>query len=153
MVVALNNEAELLSRAQAGDDRAFADLVGAHRAAIRAACAWITGSIGDAQEALQDTLVAAWPGIDQFRAEARFSMWLFRIASTAALAVVRHGRDVADVEIETASARRDLGEQVADADRLQCAPTDLLTRTPYWPSPPTNDPSASVPAAVTRNVQ
>ena len=116
-----DEETDLLSRARAGDEGAFADLISPHRAAVWSMCVRVTGSIDDAEDALQDTLVAAWRGLDRFRADARFSTWLYRIASNAALAVVRRRPQIANVETETVSARGDLGDQVADADRVQSA--------------------------------
>jgi RNA polymerase sigma factor (sigma-70 family) len=113
-------EAALLRRARAGDESAFATLARAHSNAAWAVCLRITGNRHDAEDALQDTLVAAWRGIGQFRSDARFSTWLFRIASNAALATVRRRpRDGDAVEVFAAGA--DPGDRVADADRVQTA--------------------------------
>ena len=114
------DEAVLVRGACAGDERAFVELVTANRAAVWAVCLRITGDPHDAEDALQDALVAAWRNISQFRADARFSTWLFRIASNAALAVVRRrARTVADMNV--ASFGGDPGDRIADADRVQTA--------------------------------
>ncbi len=114
------DEAVLVRRAGAGDERAFVELVSANRAAVWAVCLRITGDPHDAEDALQDALVAAWRNISQFRADARFSTWLFRIASNAALAVVRR-RTKTVTGMEAASFAGDPGDRIADADRVQTA--------------------------------
>lgn len=110
----------LVRDACAGDERAFVELVTANRAAIWAVCLRITGNPQDAEDALQDALVAAWRNITQFRSDARFSTWLFRIAANAALAVVRRrAKVVADTDLPMSGG--DPGDRVADADRVQTA--------------------------------
>ncbi|AZG46866.1 RNA polymerase sigma factor [Gordonia insulae] len=83
------DEAVLLMRARDGDQRAFADLASAHRNQIWAVCLNICGNPHDAEDALQNTLVAAWQNLHKFRGEARFSTWVHRIAANNALSVVR----------------------------------------------------------------
>lgn len=87
-VVGVDEEATLVRRAQALDEGAFVELVTANRGAVWAVCLPITGNPHDAEDAVQDTLVAAWRNIARFRSESSFSTWPFRIASNAALAVV-----------------------------------------------------------------
>ena len=63
---------------------------------VRAAwhvCLQITGNTHDAEDALQDTLTAAWQNLPKFRGDARFNTWLHRIAANAALAVVRRRKN------------------------------------------------------------
>ena len=114
------DEAVLVRGACAGDERAFVDLVTANRAAVWAVCLRITGNPQDAEDAVQDALVAAWRNIAQFRADARFSTWLFRIAANAALAVVRRRSKVV-AGIDFLGLGGDPGDRVADADRVQTA--------------------------------
>lgn len=114
------DEALLVRGARAGDEGAFVDLVAANRAAVWAVCLRITGNPQDAEDALQDALVAAWRNIAQFRADARFSTWLFRIAANAALAVVRRRSKVV-ADIDFLGFGSDPGDRVADADRVQTA--------------------------------
>ncbi|MCX2966192.1 RNA polymerase sigma factor [Gordonia aquimaris] len=83
------DEAELLVAARSGDQQAFADLVGAHRTHVWAVCLNICTNTHDAEDALQNTLVAAWQNLHKFRGEAKFSTWLHRIAANNALAIVR----------------------------------------------------------------
>jgi RNA polymerase sigma factor (sigma-70 family) len=114
------DEAAFVREACAGDERAFVELISANRAAVWAVCLRITGNPHDAEDALQDALVAAWRNITQFRADARFSTWLFRIAANAALAIVRRrAKTVDDVDLLAVGA--DPGDRIADADRVQTA--------------------------------
>ncbi len=94
MMAAQDDEASLLDRARLGSPQAFADLVSRHRGAAWGVCLRITGNPHDAEDALQNALIAAWHHLDRFRGDARFSTWLHRIAANAALAVVRSRRDI-----------------------------------------------------------
>lgn len=124
-VVGVGDEESLVRRARAGDEAAFSELITTHRRAVWAVCVRITGNTHDAEDALQEALVAAWRGIGRFRADSRISTWLFRIASNASLAVVRRRQEVADADVESASTGPDLGDRVADAERVQSALTKL----------------------------
>jgi RNA polymerase sigma factor (sigma-70 family) len=119
-VVGISEEAALVRRARAGDERAFVELITAHRSTVWAVCLRITGNPHDAEDAAQDALAAAWRNIERFRADARFSTWLFRIASNAALAVVRRRHDTVEINAEDCVGG-DLGDRVTDADRVQRA--------------------------------
>lgn len=122
-VVGVDNEAGLVRQARAGDGDAFVELIGTHRNAAWAVCLRITGNPHDAEDALQDTLVAAWRNIAQFRSDARFSTWLFRIGANAALAIVRRRPEIVEY-VDRVATGGDPGDRVADADRVQMA---LLT--------------------------
>jgi RNA polymerase sigma-70 factor (ECF subfamily) len=118
-----------LDAAIAGDKGAFEALATESRAMIWSVCLRITGNTFDAEDALQDTLSAAWRGIQHFRREYSFGTWIYRIAANAALAIVRKRRPT-EVEVdETYSPERDFAEHLAEADLVQRAlntmPTDL----------------------------
>ena len=119
-MVGVDDEAALVHRACAGDECAFVDLVAADRSAVWAVCLRITGNRSDAEDALQDTLLAAWRNLAQFRSDARFSTWLFRIAANAALAIVRRRPEVVET-FDVVSVCGDPGDRIADADRVQTA--------------------------------
>lgn len=93
MTAVMDDEFTLLTRARSGDQQAFAELVGLHRSRIWAVCLGIAGNPADAEDALQNTLVAAWQNLEKFRGESRFSTWLHRIASNNALMIVRKRKD------------------------------------------------------------
>lgn len=85
----VGDEAGLIEKARAGDQRAFAALVEPHRSMLTAVCYRIVGDEGAAEDALQETLVAAWRHLDRFEGRSKFSTWLYRIAHNAALASAR----------------------------------------------------------------
>lgn len=114
-------EQSLLEAARTGDERAFGELVGPYRDRLWATCFRITGNREDAEDALQDCLIYTWRSIDRFRGDSRLSTWMFRIATNAALAVVRRRRAPVDELVDVADARRDFTERIADSDRIQSA--------------------------------
>jgi RNA polymerase sigma-70 factor (TIGR02960 family) len=82
---------ELLTRAQAGDADAFAQLVASHRRELHVHCYRILGSAQDAEDALQETLLAAWQGLRGFELRASLRTWLYRIATNRCLNMLRAG--------------------------------------------------------------
>jgi RNA polymerase sigma-70 factor (TIGR02960 family) len=79
----------ILERARGGDPEAFRQLVLPHEAGLRAHCYRLLGSLADAEDALQDALLAAWQGLDGFRGEAAIGTWLYRVATTRCLNAIR----------------------------------------------------------------
>jgi RNA polymerase sigma-70 factor (TIGR02960 family) len=78
--------ADLLARARAGDGEAFRELAGPHRRELQVHCYRMLGSFQDAEDAVQETMLAAWHGIGGF-AEERASLrtWLYKIATNRCL--------------------------------------------------------------------
>jgi RNA polymerase sigma-70 factor (ECF subfamily) len=81
--------ADLLARAQAGDEAAFAELVAPYRRELHVHCYRILGSTQDAEDALQETLLAAWQGLHAFQRRASIRTWLYRVATNRCLNAVR----------------------------------------------------------------
>jgi RNA polymerase sigma-70 factor (ECF subfamily) len=84
------SEAQLLSRARAGEEAAFAVLTESFRAQLQLHCYRIVGSVQDAEDLVQETLLAAWRGLERFEARASVRSWLYRIATNRCL---NHLRD------------------------------------------------------------
>ena len=76
---------DLISRAQAGDGEAFRALAEPHRRELQVHCYRMLGSLQDAEDALQDTMLAAWQGIGGFQGRASVRTWLYRIATNRCL--------------------------------------------------------------------
>jgi RNA polymerase sigma-70 factor, ECF subfamily len=82
---------DVLTRARAGDERAFRELTDAHRRELQVHCYRILGSVQDAEDALQETLLAAWRGLDGFEERSSLRSWLYTIATNRCLNVLRAG--------------------------------------------------------------
>ena len=76
---------QLLERARAGDGHAFAELVEPFRRELQLHCYRMLGSAQDAEDTLQDTLLAAWQGLGGFEERASLRTWLYRIATSRCL--------------------------------------------------------------------
>src|SRR3954453_21437176 len=76
---------ELIAKAQAGDGEAFRALTEPHRRELQVHCYRSLGSLQDAEEAVQDTLVSAWQGLAGFEGRASIRTWLYRIATNRCL--------------------------------------------------------------------
>lgn len=81
--------AKLIARARAGDERAFDELVAPLRGRLLAHCYRMLGSLHDAEDALQDTLLRAWRGLGGFDAARSLRPWLYRIATNVCLDQLR----------------------------------------------------------------
>lgn len=82
-------ESELIDRARSGDEAAFERLVTPYRRELHLHCYRILGSMTDAEDAMQETLLAAWRGLAGFEERSSMRTWLYRIATTRSLNMVR----------------------------------------------------------------
>jgi RNA polymerase sigma-70 factor (TIGR02960 family) len=81
--------ADLITRARAGDGDAFRALTEPHRRELEVHCYRMLGSLHDAEDALQDTLLDAWQGLGGFEGRASIRTWLYRIATNRCLKALR----------------------------------------------------------------
>ena len=104
-------------------DTAFADLVAPHRAALQAHCYRMLGSVQDAEDALQETLLRAWRGLPGLKGRGALRAWLYQIATNVCLrALERRPRRALPAELAPPSAAHD-----APAD----PPGDVVWLEPY----------------------
>ena len=106
-------DAQLIARCIVADDRhAFAELVKRHQSSVRACLRKLTaGNQAVADDLAQDTFVLAWRNLKSFRQEARFSTWLYRIATNCWLAHTRKRHEELLGERDA-----DVGDDEADLD-------------------------------------
>ena len=83
---------QTLTRARAGDEDAFRDLTDPYRRELQLHIYRIVGSPQDAEDLLQETLLAAWRGLDRFEGRASLRAWLYRIATNRSLDALRASR-------------------------------------------------------------
>jgi RNA polymerase sigma-70 factor (TIGR02960 family) len=96
---------DLMTRARAGDGDAFRELTEPYLRELHVHCYRMLGSLQDAEDALQDTLLAAWQGLSTFEGRASIRTWLYRIATNRCLNALRSANrrpakqwDIAEVE-------------------------------------------------------
>jgi RNA polymerase sigma-70 factor (TIGR02960 family) len=83
---------QTLTRARAGDEDAFRELTDLYRRELQLHIYRIVGSAQDAEDLLQETLLAAWRGLERFEGRASVRAWLYRIATNRSLDALRATR-------------------------------------------------------------
>jgi RNA polymerase sigma-70 factor, ECF subfamily len=92
---------ELLTAAAAGDEQAFVELTAPLRRRLHAHCYRMLGSVHDADDALQETMLRAWRAIGRFEPRAELSSWLYRIATNVCLRMIEQRGRVEAAAVET----------------------------------------------------
>ncbi len=93
-----DEDLQLVSRALAGEAKAFEELVRRHERRVYRATVAITGNQQDAEEAMQETFLKVYQHLSEFRQASRFTTWLTRIAINEALQVLRRRRNTESLD-------------------------------------------------------
>jgi RNA polymerase sigma-70 factor (ECF subfamily) len=108
-------EQALLTAARAGDEHAYTRLIEPRRRELHAHCYRMLGSVHDADDALQDTLLRAWRGLPRFAGRSSLRTWLHTIAHNACLAIIeRRPRRALPVDVGPAFDPADIPARVGD---------------------------------------
>jgi RNA polymerase sigma-70 factor (ECF subfamily) len=128
------NEDELVARAVAGDRRAFSELVEHHQDEVYTLAVRLTGDRELGADVAQEAFVRAWRALPQFRSEARFSTWMYRItantASTHRTRALRHRAESLDQLVVEPHDRGTTPEDAAEAADLGSRLTAALAQLP-----------------------
>ena len=117
-----------LEAARGGDERAFARLVEPHRRELRAHCYRMAGSLLDADDLLQESLLRAWRGLASFEGRASLRTWLYKVTTHACLDQLdRKGPRLLPQDMGPASDGR-VGPPIEDTAFVEPAPAELYER-------------------------
>src|SRR5215469_5954551 len=124
------DEVRLVELARGGDDQAFGELASAYRAELRAHCYRMTGSVADAEDAVQEGLLRAWRGLANFQGRGSVRSWLYAIVTNSAIDLSRHRsrRELPVAFGPSADPGADLDPQLTNQPWLDPYPDDWLTR-------------------------
>ena len=117
---------ELVRFAQAGENRAFDELVRRYQDKVYRLSYKILRHEDDAAEALQDAFLSAYRGLKNFKAESTFSTWLYRVATNASLMKYRKRRDN-HISLDQSQSQNDEAESMQLPDWSAQPPEELLT--------------------------
>jgi len=129
-------EQELLAGAQAGDEAAFERLIEPYRGELQAHAYRMLGSLHDAEDAMQETLLRAWRGIARFEGRSSLRSWLYTIATNSSLRLIeRRPKRVLPIEFGPPADPHDaVGKPLVESTWVEPYPDERL---------PADDESAS----------
>ena len=112
------DELNVIHRAQQGDAQAFAELVKAYQGPVYRLALGMGLSPHDAEEVAQETFVAAWRGLPNFRGDSKFFTWLYQLTHHAAIDFLRrekrHGNTVELAERPEISGEENRPEEIVE---------------------------------------
>ena len=125
----MNKEQDILRRAQQGDSEAFRQLVEAYQTQVYRLALRMCGADG-ADDVTQDAFVAAWRALPNFRSDCRFSTWLYRLTTNAAIDCLRREkrhRDADDLDGVELPDDGDTPQEAAERTETQTAVRSALS--------------------------
>lgn len=126
----LSDDRALVALARDGDTRAFTELLHRHDDKMRGVVWRLVESRDEMDDILQDAYVKAWRGLGDFRGDAAFSSWLYRIVYTTSLDAIKRSARRRVVPLDEVAGDRNLvtddaGSRVADSHALRDALAEL----------------------------
>jgi len=131
MTTTLTDDFALVRRAQAGELAAFEELVGRYEQRVYTLARRITSQEQDAEDVTQQAFLSALEHLADFRGEASFATWLTRIATHAALRVIRKRQGLPTVSLEAATEEQEPYGSVPHPEYIadwRESPAELVTR-------------------------
>ena len=126
---------ELVERAQSGNSRAFETLLRRHQRSMFGTSLRLLSQDNDAEDAVQEAFIASWRRLPEFRSDAQFSTWLYRIVTNRSLNELRRRKPTTPLEPDTDGAETAVvvdtanpaahAEQTALIEALQAALAEL----------------------------
>jgi RNA polymerase sigma-70 factor (TIGR02960 family) len=122
--------ADLLARARQGDGEAFRELTEPYRRELQAHRYRMLASVQDAEDAVQDTMLAAWQSLGSFAERASLRTWLYRIATNRCLNALRAASRRPAVHVPSAPGDPAQPPRVSEVTWLEPYPDLLLEGIP-----------------------
>ncbi len=134
---ALADERALREAVRKGDEDAFRGIVERHRAELHAHCYRMLGSLQDAEDAVQDTLLRAWRRMHAFEGRSSLRTWLYKIATNVCLdEIARRRTRVPHVDCGPRAAEGgDRGRPLVESVRIELYPDETVGLDGGYPAP------------------
>ncbi len=116
---------DFVSRLQSGDPTAYEELIEQYAELVFRAAYRVLGNEQDAEDAMQETFLTVYRRIGQFRGESKFSSWLYRVATNAALDLLRSRKRKQGMQEPLAREDEESDSELVDAIAL--LPEEILT--------------------------
>jgi RNA polymerase sigma-70 factor, ECF subfamily len=121
---------DLIDRARAGDEAAFQELVSPYQRELQVHCYRFLGSLADAEDALQETLLTAWRSLPGFEGRASIRTWLYRIATSRCLNLRRSASRRPAMSLNTPGVKPPEPTRLGEVTWLEPYPDVLLDELP-----------------------